>query len=126
MEYEIVDSLAEELQVSEGNMFIGEELGMVGTLSVILLFIAFVWLGLIVVARCPDPFGQLLAAGITLAIGIQAALNIGVVTVVLPTKGIPLPFISAGGTSLLLTATAVGILLNIAKQSPKDTTGELA
>ncbi len=99
---------------------IGEELGFVGTAVVIGLFIAFVWLGVLVVVRCRDHFGQLLAAGIVLAIGIQAAINIGVVTVVLPTKGISLPFVSAGGTSLLLSAGAVGVLLNIAKQSPKD------
>ena len=99
---------------------IGEELGLVGTSAVILMFIVFVWLGILVVVRCQDRFGQLLAAGIVLAIGIQAALNIGVVTVVLPTKGIPLPFVSSGGTSLLLSATAVGILMNIAKQSPKE------
>lgn len=97
---------------------IGEELGFVGTTAVICLFIVFVWLGMLVVVRCRDRFGQLLASGIVLAIGIQAALNIGVVTVVLPTKGIPLPFVSAGGTSMLLSAVAVGVLLNIAKQSP--------
>jgi cell division protein FtsW len=94
-----------------------EELGFIGAASVILLFIAFVWLGVIVIVRCRDPFGQLLAAGIVLAVGIQAAINIAVVTVVVPTKGIPLPFVSAGGTSLLLSAAAVGVLMNIAKQS---------
>jgi cell division protein FtsW len=98
---------------------IGEELGFIGAVAVIGLFIIFVWLGILVVVRCRDRFGQLLAGGIVLTIGIQAALNIGVVTVVLPTKGIPLPFVSAGGTSLLLSAVAVGILLNIARQSPK-------
>ena len=77
------------------------------------------------VIRCKDRFGQLLAAAIVLAIAIQAAINIGVVTVVLPTKGIPLPFVSAGGTSLLLSAVAVGVLLNIAKQSNKKTTGDI-
>ena len=96
---------------------IGEEFGLIGTAVVIILFIVFVWLGIIVVVRCEDKFGQLLAGGIVLAIAVQAALNIGVVTVVLPTKGIPLPFVSAGGTSMLLTAAAVGVLLNIAKQS---------
>jgi cell division protein FtsW len=95
---------------------IGEELGFVGNAAVILLFILFVWLGIVVVMRCRDRFGQLLAGGIVLAIGIQAALNIAVVTVVVPTKGIPLPFVSAGGTSMLLSAAAVGVLLNIAKQ----------
>jgi cell division protein FtsW len=103
---------------------IGEELGFIGTAAVIVLFIVFVWLGILVVVRCRDRFGQLLAAGIVLTIGIQAVLNIGVVTVVLPTKGIPLPFVSAGGTSMLLSAVAVGVLLNIAKQSAKAPTGE--
>jgi len=74
----------------------------------------------LVVVRCQDRFGQLLAGGIVLTIGIQAALNIGVVTVVLPTKGIPLPFVSAGGTSMLLSAAAAGVLLNIAKRSAKN------
>jgi len=96
---------------------IGEELGFVGTAAVIGLFIVFVWLGLLVVVRCRESFGRLLAGGIVLTIGMQALFNIGVVTVVLPTKGITLPFVSAGGTSLLLSAAAVGVLLNIAKQS---------
>ena len=96
---------------------IGEELGFIGNAVVILLFIAFVCLGILVILRCRDRFGQLLAGGIVLTIAIQAALNIGVVTVMLPTKGIPLPFVSAGGTSMLLSSAAVGVLLNIAKQS---------
>jgi cell division protein FtsW len=104
---------------------IGEELGLVGTMAVIGLFILFVWLGILVVVRCQDRFGRLLAGGIVLTIGIQAAINIGVVTVVLPTKGIPLPFVSAGGTSMLLSAVAVGVLVNIAKQSPKTCTAEV-
>lgn len=94
---------------------IGEELGFAGNTVVILLFMAFVILGILVIKRCQDPFGRLLAGGIILTIAIQAALNIGVVTVVLPTKGIPLPFVSAGGTSMLLTAAAIGVLINIAK-----------
>ena len=103
---------------------IGEELGFAGTAVVIGLFIVFVWLGVLVVARCQDRFGQLLAGGIVLTIGIQAALNIGVVTVVLPTKGISLPFVSAGGTGMLLCAVAVGVLLNISRQSAKAPVGE--
>ncbi|MBN2315665.1 MAG: cell division protein FtsW [Sedimentisphaerales bacterium] len=94
---------------------IGEEMGFVGNAVVILLFIMLVVFGILVIIRCKDPFGRLLASGILLAIAIQAALNIGVVTVVLPTKGIPLPFVSAGGTSMLLSAAAMGVLLNIAK-----------
>ena len=96
---------------------IGEELGFIGNAAVILLFVALIGLGILVVVRCKDPFGRLVAGGIILAIAIQAALNIGVVTVMLPTKGIPLPFVSAGGTSMLLSAAAVGVLLNIAKTS---------
>ena len=99
---------------------VGEELGLVGTLGIIALFILFIVLGLVVVTRCRDPFGRLLAAGIVLTIGIQAALNIGVVTVVLPTKGIPLPFVSSGGTSMLLSSAAVGVLLNIAARCKSD------
>jgi cell division protein FtsW len=96
---------------------IGEELGFVGSVGVIILFVLFVCLGLVVILRCKDRFGRLLAAAIVLAIGTQAAINLGVVTVVLPTKGIPLPFVSSGGTSMLLSAAAVGVLLNIAVQT---------
>ncbi len=100
---------------------IGEELGFAGNLVIIALFILFIVAGILVVKRCRDRFGRLLASGIILTIAIQAAINIGVVTVVLPTKGIPLPFVSAGGTSMLLSAAAVGVLLNIAAQSTHDT-----
>jgi len=99
---------------------LGEELGLIGTIGVIALFVLFVLLGVAVVMRCRDRFGRLLAAGIVLAIGIQAAINIGVVTDVGPTKGIPLPFVSAGGTSMLLSAAAVGVLLNIAARTSSD------
>jgi cell division protein FtsW len=94
---------------------IAEEMGLAACIFVILLFIIFAVAGVMVVLRCRDRFGRLIAAGIVMAITIQAAVNIAVVTVVVPTKGIPLPFISAGGTSMLLTAAAVGILLNIAR-----------
>jgi len=100
---------------------IAEELGFIGAGSVILLFAILLILGIILVRRCPSQFGQLLASGIVLTITVQAAINIGVVTVVLPTKGIPLPFISAGGTSMLLTAAMVGVLLNIARQTASET-----
>ncbi|MCK4887378.1 MAG: FtsW/RodA/SpoVE family cell cycle protein, partial [Planctomycetes bacterium] len=93
-----------------------EEMGFVWAASVILLFILFAWLGMLVVLRARDRFARLLGAAIVLAISIQAAINIGVVTVVLPTKGIPLPFVSSGGTSMLMSAAAVGVLLNIAKK----------
>ena len=98
---------------------ISEEMGLVGAVFVILLFVLFVILGGMVVYRCRDRFSSLLAAGIVLTISVQAAINIGVVTKSLPTKGIPLPLISAGGTSMLLTAAGVGVLLNIARQLGK-------
>jgi len=103
---------------------IGEEMGFVGMAAVIALFIVFIVLGAMVVIRCRDPFGRLLATSIVLAVGVQAALNIGVVTVVLPTKGLPLPFVSAGGTSMLLSAAAVGVLLNIASKGSRECLGE--
>lgn len=96
---------------------IAEELGFLGGGAVIALFIGFIVLGIVVVARCRDRFGCLLAGAIVITIGAQAAVNIGVVTNTLPTTGIPLPFVSAGGTSLLLSAAAVGVLVNIAKQT---------
>ena len=96
---------------------IGEELGLVGTIAVILIFMYLLWLGMRVVAKSENGFSQLLATGIVLALGIQAAINIGVATVVLPTKGIPLPFLSAGGSSLLMSAAGAGVLLNIARQA---------
>jgi len=98
---------------------IAEELGFAGAALVIAIFIAFVACGMIIVIRCRDRFGRLLASGIVLAIALQAAINIGVTMVVLPTKGIPLPFVSAGGTSMLLSAGAVGVLLNIARQTER-------
>ena len=97
---------------------IAEELGFVGVCFIILLFILFIFLGIIIVGRCDDDFGKLLAFGIVLAIAFQAVINLGVVTKLLPTKGIALPFISAGGSHLFLTAAAVGILVSIAR-SPR-------
>lgn len=96
---------------------IAEELGFLGAAAVIALFVGLIVLGIVVVARCRDRFGCLLAGAIVMTIGIQAAVNIGVATNTLPTTGIPLPFVSAGGTSLLLSAAAVGVLANIAKQT---------
>ena len=102
---------------------IAEELGFIGASAVLLLFIALAAVSIIVVRRCTDPFGKLLALGISLTICTQASINIGVATHLLPTKGIALPFVSAGGSGLLLTAAAAGILINIAKQpAQKDIT----
>lgn len=96
---------------------IGEELGFVGAIGVILAFVLWGLRGWQVAKRAPDLFGQLLAAGITCWVLIQATINMGVSCGLLPTKGLPLPFVSFGGSSLIITMTAVGILLNISGQS---------
>ncbi|OPY57709.1 MAG: Lipid II flippase FtsW [Pelotomaculum sp. PtaU1.Bin035] len=94
---------------------IGEELGFIGASLVIMLFILFIWRGLKIAVTSTDPFASLLATGITAWVGIQSMINIGVVTGSLPVTGIPLPFISFGGTSLLFSMIGVGILLNISQ-----------
>lgn len=96
---------------------IGEELGFIGTFTVLILFFILTWRGFKTALYAPDAFGSLLAAGITTMIGLQALINIGVVTGSLPVTGINLPLISAGGSSLFFTLTGIGILLNISKHS---------
>lgn len=96
---------------------IGEELGLVATLSVVTAFGLLVICGFHISSRSGDTFGMLLGSGITLMIGLQAAINIGVVTDVLPNKGIPLPFISYGGSNLLIMLTSIGLLLSIARRA---------
>ena len=93
---------------------IGEELGFVGTVSVLFLFVTFISCGLVITLNAEDRFGMLLALGITFLLGLQVFVNIGVVTGVLPNKGLALPFISYGGSSLLATLTEVGLLLSVA------------
>jgi cell division protein FtsW len=95
---------------------IGEELGLLGTLSIVLLFIAFAYGGVRVAQRAPDPFGRYLAGGITVWIVVQALVNIGAVVGVLPITGVPLPLVSFGGSSMLVLLAAAGMLLNIARQ----------
>lgn len=94
---------------------IGEELGLVGALLVVLVFSLFLWRGVRAALLAPDRFGMLLGLGIVSAIVVQALFNISVVVSILPTKGIPLPFISYGGSSLVPTLVSVGILLNISQ-----------
>ena len=94
---------------------IGEELGFIGTSSVLILFALLLWRGFKVALMAPDSFGSLLATGITAMIGLQALMNIGVVTGSIPVTGINLPLISAGGSSLLFTMCSIGVLLNISK-----------
>ncbi len=97
---------------------IGEELGLIGALIVVLVFLVFLWRGMRAALRAPDRFGMLLGIGIVVGIVAQALLNISVVLALVPTKGIPLPFISYGGSSLVPTLAGVGILLNISQYAP--------
>jgi cell division protein FtsW len=94
---------------------VGEELGFIGTAVVTLLFAFFVWRGFQIAARARVPFGRYLGMGITLLIGGQALVNAAVVTGLLPTKGLTLPFVSYGGSSLVVSLTGVGILLSISR-----------
>jgi len=94
-----------------------EELGLVGALAVIILFAIFLWRGTRAALRTQDNFGRFLAVGITSMIVLQAFINISVVLGLMPTKGIPLPFVSYGGSSLFVTLACVGVLLNITKQA---------
>jgi len=96
---------------------IGEELGFVGAAVIVALFVILVWRGLRIGLRAPDPFGAYLALGITVLIATQTLVNLGVVTGLLPTKGLPLPFISFGGSALLVTMLSTGVLLNISQHA---------
>lgn len=96
---------------------LGEELGLLGTLTVVALFLIVAWRGYRIAMRAPDLFSSLLATGFTTMIAIQAAINMGVVTATLPVTGITLPFISYGGSSLVLSLAGVGVLLNISKHT---------
>jgi cell division protein FtsW len=96
---------------------VGEELGLIGALTIVALFVVLTWRGLRIGLRAPDPFGGYLALGITVLIATQTLVNLGVVTGLLPTKGLPLPFISFGGSALLVTMLSTGVLLNISQQA---------
>jgi cell division protein FtsW len=95
---------------------IAEELGFIGAILIVLLFVVFGFRGLRVAFRSQDPFARLTAFGITVAILLQAFFNISVVLSLVPTKGIPLPLISSGGTSLFFTLSSIGVLLNISRK----------
>jgi cell division protein FtsW len=94
-----------------------EEFGLIGSLIIVLLFAVFLWRGLDTAMRTQDMFGRLLALGITSMIVVQAFINISVVLGLMPTKGIPLPFVSYGGSSLFFALACVGVLLNISKHA---------
>jgi cell division protein FtsW len=98
---------------------IGEELGLVATLFIVLTFIIIALCGIIIAMKAREPFGALLATGLTFLICLQAAINIGVVTSALPNKGLPLPFISYGGSNLLAMLTCIGILFSVARHAPQ-------
>jgi cell division protein FtsW len=96
---------------------VGEELGFIGAFIIVGLFLVFLWRGLRTAQRAPDLFGRLLAAGLSMTIVSQAFINMGVVLGLSPTKGIPLPFFSAGGTSLVLCLLSVGLVLNVSQHT---------
>ena len=96
---------------------LGEELGLLGAVSVIGLFGLLIWRGIRIGLGAPDPFGALLALGLTALLACQTLVNLGVVTGALPTKGLPLPFISFGGSSLIMAMVSVGVLLNISQHA---------
>lgn len=98
---------------------IAEELGLIGCLLIIGLFWTLIHRGFIIASRCSDPFGKLLAIGITFSLGFQAFLNMSVASSLFPTTGVPLPFISYGGSSLIVSLCMVGVLLNISKKKVK-------
>lgn len=94
---------------------VGEELGFAGAFTIIALFIAFIWQGARIVKRTQESFGYFLGLGIVAIIGLQAVVNVGVSIGALPTKGLPLPFVSYGGSALVMHLVAVGLLLNISR-----------
>jgi cell division protein FtsW len=96
---------------------IGEELGLLGSLAVLAAFALLLWRGLRAAWRAPDPFGTHLAAGLTLALVVQALVNMSVVLGLLPAKGLPLPFISAGGSSLVFSLFSLGLVLSVSQHA---------
>ncbi len=96
---------------------LGEEFGLIGALVVLTLFVFVAWRGLRIARLAPDEFGKLVAVGIVAWITFQAFINMSAITGLIPLTGIPMPFISYGGTSLIVLLSAVGILLNISKHS---------
>ena len=98
---------------------VGEELGLLGTIAIIGCIVAVVGAGIVIGVRCRDPFGRLVAFGISVWLGVQALVNLGVAVGALPTKGIPLPFVSSGGTAMIVSLLGVGVLLSIARTAPR-------
>jgi cell division protein FtsW len=98
---------------------IGEELGFIGAIGIVALFFLFAWRGLKISLHASDLFGSILAGGLTLMIILQALINIGVSCALFPTKGLPLPLVSYGGSNLAFTLTSIGILLNVSRQTTR-------
>ena len=90
-------------------------MGITGAIVVVGLFLCLIWTAWVIANQCRDPFGRILALGVLLTVGMQAAMNLAVVTVLVPTKGIALPLISAGGTGWILTAFALGLVVSLDK-----------
>jgi cell division protein FtsW len=99
---------------------IGEELGFIGCVAVIILYLLLIWRGVRIAINAPDLFSCLVATGITAMIAVQVIINIAVATSSMPVTGIPLPFISWGGTSLAIFMTAIGVMLNISRYANLD------
>jgi cell division protein FtsW len=100
---------------------VAEELGLIGATLILACFCIITWRGLRIVSRAPDAFGSFLALGLTAMIAVQAFVNMSVVLGLLPTKGIPLPFVSAGGSSLIVSLAGMGVLLNISQRASATT-----
>ena len=98
---------------------IAEEMGFIGSVVLIGVFAILIWRGMFIAGRAKDQFGKLLAGGIVAFIGMQIIVNLGAMTALFPLTGVPLPFISYGGSALVIDLASIGILLNISKQSSK-------
>ena len=99
---------------------IAEELGLIGATLVLLCFCVITWRGLRIALRAPDRFGAFLALGLTTMVAVQAFVNMSVVLGLMPTKGIPLPFVSTGGSSLLINLVGMGVLLNVSQHASSE------
>jgi cell division protein FtsW len=98
---------------------IGEEWGFAGVIVIVLLFALYVWMGLRIARRAPDLFGMLLAAGLTALVGVTAFLHMAVTVALVPTTGLPLPFISFGRSALLVSLFATGVVVNVGRQAAR-------
>ena len=103
---------------------LAEELGFFGCALVMLLFVIFVWRGIVISIKAQDNFGTLIGIGLTVMIGLQALVNVAVVTNTIPVTGMPLPFFSYGGSAMLANLIAVGILLSVSRNSKQKSTSK--